>query len=229
MGPVVAGSDVAQLVLREKLVPWNLIVLHLNVHGEGLELVVLSPVHQVVGLGNRIHKLVQQEEPRFSAPIPEASGKQPGVEGFEVVVAVDVLEVCCVSNDVEQIRICKVLAGFAVEGGVERGFRNELVLAKEQFWCAFALLDAHVGIVADIGAVNIELGVHDRATFSEESGFLFESGSPELRFELHEGIEQQLVKLEIHLLQRIGLLHTILILESSFRGAHLASQLGFNG
>jgi hypothetical protein len=31
------------------------------------------------------------------------------------------------------------------------------------------------------------------------------------------------------LLQRIGILHTILILESSFRGAHLASQLGFNG
>lgn len=48
--------------------------------------------------------------------------------------------------------------------------------AKEQSFCA--LCDAHVGIVADIGAVNLELSVHHRTTFSEEIGLADESGFP---------------------------------------------------
>ena len=58
VGPVVAGSDVAQLVLREKLVLQHLIVLHLNVHGDGLATVLFSIEHRMVVWGNRLHKLI---------------------------------------------------------------------------------------------------------------------------------------------------------------------------
>ena len=58
VGAIVAGSDVAQLVLREKLVLWHAVVLHLNEHGDGLATVTPSIEHRMVDWGNRLHKLI---------------------------------------------------------------------------------------------------------------------------------------------------------------------------
>ena len=125
-----------------------------------------------------------------------------GFEAFEVTFAVDAIEGFCIASDVEQIGLCKLLADVVEEGGAERLFVLRIGPAKEQFWSRFALLDAHVGSVADIGVVNLELGVHNRTTISEEIGFIFESGFCKLRSKLLKSVDQQLLKLAIHCVQR---------------------------
>ena len=57
VGPIVAGSDVAQLVLREKLVLLQSLFLHLNVQSDCLQLVILSLVQRIV-FRNRLQKLI---------------------------------------------------------------------------------------------------------------------------------------------------------------------------
>jgi hypothetical protein len=125
-----------------------------------------------------------------------------GFEAFEVTFAVDAIDGFCIASDVEQIGRCKLLADVVEEGGAERLFVLQIGPAKEQFWSRFALLDAHVGSVADIGVVNLELGVHNRTTISEESGFISESAFCKLRLELLKSVDQQLFKLAPHFVQR---------------------------
>ena len=113
------------------------------------------------------------------------------------------IEVFCFASDVEQIGLCKLLAD-VVEGGAERLVVLQIGPAKEQLWSVvIALPGAHVGSVADIGVVNLELGVHDRTTFGEESGFIDESGIFKLLLELNASVDQQLFKLAPHFVQRI--------------------------
>ena len=124
-----------------------------------------------------------------------------GFEAFEVTFAVDAIEGFCIASDVEQIGLCKLLAD-VVEGGAERLFVLQIGPAKEQFFARFSHLGAHVGSVADIGVVNLELGVHNRTTISQEIGFIFESGFCQLRSKLLNSVDQQLFKLAIHCVQR---------------------------
>ena len=86
--------------------------------------------------------------------------------------------------------------------------------AKEQSFSALALCDAHVGIVADIGAVNLELGVHDRTTLSEEIGLAVESGFLKLRFELLKSVDQQTFSPDPHFFLRLCTLTPILFIHS---------------
>ena len=57
VGPIVACSNVAQLVLREKLVLLQSLFLHLNVQSDCLQLVILSLVQRIV-FRNRLQKLI---------------------------------------------------------------------------------------------------------------------------------------------------------------------------
>lgn len=104
VGPIVAGSDVAQLVLREKLVLLQSRVLHLNVHSDCLQLVILSMVQRIV-FWNRLQKLIQQAEPRFIAVLIDTRGICAIDEEFEVILEVELIEVSYMPSDVDQFRI----------------------------------------------------------------------------------------------------------------------------
>ena len=104
VGPIVAGSDVAQLVLREKLVLLQSPVLHLNVHSDCLQLVTLGMVQRIV-FWNRQQKLIQQAEPRFIAVPIDTRGVCAINEEFEVILEVELIEVRYMPSDVDQFRI----------------------------------------------------------------------------------------------------------------------------
>ena len=95
-----------------------------------------------------------------------------------------------------------------------RGFERFVRPGRAKEQSLSALCDAHVGIVADIGAVNLELGVHDRTTFSEEIGFFFESGLLKLRFELLKSVDQQTFSPDPHFFLRLCTLTPILAIHS---------------